>query len=469
MNIGVSNRGASRPVACGLGCLLMAVVTASPDARVGDDVERVAGLLRQALEPYRSCQYTAVSGTNFTRLPKFEDRELAIHTEEVIIDRGRYRVDSKTKLVRAGRSCESKGAFDGETFWLLDWDGRLLFGTNNVGITAPAWPCLLFSFLHRESDVDEWRDVLKPEESLMQSLSSRNVTVRASGETVHLLFPAESSPSGSRCEVELDGRRAFLPVKCTMTRKTGHVVEIACGDFFTVQIGRAGKPSQVPSQVRSVIRDARGQVTGNHSYRLDRASFKLGPMVGDDAFRIAPTQHGAIYDRNSGTVVRRHAAPTLSAPTDNTTVVKKDYPANAARDALEGACTKAAAESKLVFMKSGFPECGWCRVFDRYHQTPEVKAILEKYFVIIAIDTKNMPDGKATFGNYAKPGAPSWVILGPNKAVLVDSYSPAGNVGYPLEPDETAHYLMALKKAAPAIAQQELDALAKHIRKTAGR
>lgn len=149
--------------------------------------------------------------------------------------------------------------------------------------------------------------------------------------------------------------------------------------------------------------------------------------------------------------------------------VKKDYPPTAASELLESACKKAAAESKMVFVKSGFPECGWCRIFDRYHNLPEVQSILGKHYVIVAIDTKYMPDGNAVFGRYAKPGAPSWVILSPQKKVIVDSYAPTGNVGYPLAPNETAHYVAALKKATPAISDGDLQRLSEQIKKAAAK
>jgi hypothetical protein len=148
---------------------------------------------------------------------------------------------------------------------------------------------------------------------------------------------------------------------------------------------------------------------------------------------------------------------------------KKDYPPTAAHDALEAAFKTAAAESKAVFIKSGFPECGWCRVFDRYHHLPEVEKILGKFYVIVVIDTSYMPDGNITFSKYAKPSAPSWVIVSPQKKVIIDSYSPQGNVGYPLEPSETAYYVAALKKATPAITEAELRTLSEQIKKAAGK
>ena len=145
------------------------------------------------------------------------------------------------------------------------------------------------------------------------------------------------------------------------------------------------------------------------------------------------------------------------------------FPPHAARDAVDGACQKARQDSKLVFMKSGFPACGWCRVFDRYHDSPETKEILEKYYVIIKIDTENMPDGKAVFSQFAEPGAPSWVIVTPDRKKVIDSYDSTGNVGYPSAPNEIAYYLKALKKATPQITQAELDKLAVLLKKAEGK
>lgn len=150
---------------------------------------------------------------------------------------------------------------------------------------------------------------------------------------------------------------------------------------------------------------------------------------------------------------------------------KTDYSATAANDALDAGCKQAANESKVVFVKSGFPACVWCRIFDRYHSIPKVQTIIGKYYVVVGIDTENMPDGAAVFSRYAKPGAPSWVIITPQKKIIIDSHAPApeGNVGYPGSPSETAYYLAALKKATPAITDDELHILSQQIKKAMGK
>jgi Protein of unknown function, DUF255 len=138
---------------------------------------------------------------------------------------------------------------------------------------------------------------------------------------------------------------------------------------------------------------------------------------------------------------------------------KPKYEAGAAAKVLDDAVAKAQSQGTLVFLKSGFPECGWCNVFDKYHAFPETKAIVEKYYVVAKIDTSYMPDGKEIFSKFAQPGAPSWVIISADKKIVIDSYAAKGNVGYPYHPDEIAHYRKALKQATPKISDAELDQL----------
>jgi hypothetical protein len=149
---------------------------------------------------------------------------------------------------------------------------------------------------------------------------------------------------------------------------------------------------------------------------------------------------------------------------------KADYPPDAAEILLTAACKEAAAESKVVFMKSGYPECGYCRKFDQFHSDPEVRRMLDPHLVIISIDTRYMPDGKAVFEKYAKPGAPSWVILTPAKKIIIDSYAAQGNVGFPVKPHEVEHYLRAVDIVCPdGISRKDKDILSKQLLKAYGR
>lgn len=126
---------------------------------------------------------------------------------------------------------------------------------------------------------------------------------------------------------------------------------------------------------------------------------------------------------------------------------------------VSAAMDQARAESKKVFLLSGFPGCSWCKLFDRFHETPDVKQIVDKYYVVAKIDTMNMADGRETFEKYGKVGAPAWVILTQYRKVLMTSDDENGvNVGYPFKPEEQAHYVRALS-ATSTITTEETDKL----------
>ncbi len=186
---------------------------------------------------------------------------------------------------------------------------------------------------------------------------------------------------------------------------------------------------------------------------------------------FSPDGTADIMDGLTNTLTARSSwVPWVSLYPNSGGGTNKNASPTAALDAVEAACRKAARESKCVFLMSSFPKCGACILLDHYHNLPEVRKIIGKYYVIADIDTEIMPDGNAVFGKYAKPGAPSWVILSPDKSVVVDSYSsPEGNVGFPGDPNGVACYLAALKKATPAITKDELSVLAEQLKKVAGK
>jgi thioredoxin-related protein len=136
-------------------------------------------------------------------------------------------------------------------------------------------------------------------------------------------------------------------------------------------------------------------------------------------------------------------------------------------DTLDLLLKQAGLENRNVFMVLGFTGCGGCKLFEKYHSDPGVKAILNKYFIITYIDYKKTRGGKELYARYASTAAPSWTIFDPDGKVLVNSDAPVpgikdtkANIGYPSGKMEIGYYLNALKLAAPAIKNSECDFLA---------
>ena len=68
--------------------------------------------------------------------------------------------------------------------------------------------------------------------------------------------------------------------------------------------------------------------------------------------------------------------------------------------------------------------------------------------------------GEKVYEKYGpQRGVPAWTIMDAGQKVLVDSMRKKENVGFPYEPHEVAHFLDALKKACPALSEEELQVL----------
>jgi thiol-disulfide isomerase/thioredoxin len=124
---------------------------------------------------------------------------------------------------------------------------------------------------------------------------------------------------------------------------------------------------------------------------------------------------------------------------------------------------RARAEGRLVFLHFGAPWCGWCHRLEDWMDKPEVRAILDKQFVDVKIDEDRMVGGKELEGKTranAKGGIPWFAFLDPKTGEQVaTSDGPKGNVGFPAQPEEIAHFVAMLKKAAPKLSPKEIEAL----------
>jgi hypothetical protein len=125
---------------------------------------------------------------------------------------------------------------------------------------------------------------------------------------------------------------------------------------------------------------------------------------------------------------------------------------------------KAAEEQKNVFIVFSHQNCGWCRVFDRYHETPEVKEILEKNYVIEIIDITDSESKTALWKQYDFIGVPGWLIYSSDKELLSNGKMEDGEqVGYPLEPEGMEMYINAISETSRHVSKKELRVLRKKI------
>lgn len=96
----------------------------------------------------------------------------------------------------------------------------------------------------------------------------------------------------------------------------------------------------------------------------------------------------------------------------------------------------------------------------------DVAPILAKDFVDLKIDTDRMTAGKEVLARYnAKPGGIPWfVFIGPDGTPVITSDDPArGNIGFPAQDFEIAHFKVMLEKVAKQITREDIDFLAKSL------
>jgi len=121
---------------------------------------------------------------------------------------------------------------------------------------------------------------------------------------------------------------------------------------------------------------------------------------------------------------------------------------------------RALKEQKNVIFIFSHENCGWCRIFDRYHADPDVKEILGKEYLIHKIDISDTVSGKSLFEHYKLPGIPVWMIFNSKKELLSDGkYEDGDVVGYPIEPPGMEIYLEAIRRTSGHINEKQLQLL----------
>jgi thiol:disulfide interchange protein len=137
-------------------------------------------------------------------------------------------------------------------------------------------------------------------------------------------------------------------------------------------------------------------------------------------------------------------------------------PPQDAEQVFVAALAQARDSDRRVFIHLGAPWCGWCRRLESFLAEPRIAEILAKDYVLLKIDLDRMRDAKpvcARRGLKTDAGLPWLAILAADGKLLATSEAPAtsgstgGNIGYPVKPEEIAHFMQMLEKT-----QRHLDA-----------
>ena len=132
-----------------------------------------------------------------------------------------------------------------------------------------------------------------------------------------------------------------------------------------------------------------------------------------------------------------------------------------AQGVIASGIAEARQSGKVVFLHFGAPWCVWCHRLEDWMARPEIAAILAKNFVDVKVDIDRMTGGKAEKGKYCpkEGGIPWFVFLSGEGATIATSEGPKGNVGFPAEAGEIAHFGEMLTKACPKMSEADRKVL----------
>jgi thiol:disulfide interchange protein len=142
-------------------------------------------------------------------------------------------------------------------------------------------------------------------------------------------------------------------------------------------------------------------------------------------------------------------------------VKHKAEPVKAA-DALAAALADAAKTDRKVFLHFGAPWCGWCLKLDAWLRRPDVAPVLAKDYIDLKIDRDRMTGAKEIWEKYNTEkagGIPWFVVLDSTGKAVATSDGPKGNIGFPAEPHEIAHFVRMLDASRKRLSEKDVDAL----------
>lgn len=145
---------------------------------------------------------------------------------------------------------------------------------------------------------------------------------------------------------------------------------------------------------------------------------------------------------------------------------------------LDNAVAQAKQQKKHVFLAFHASWCGWCHRLEKFLDDPKIKPVIERRLIVLWLDGQEHDDKKnlenpgvdavmKRFGA-TEAGLPSMHVLdGEGKLVATSIRKEGGNIGYPAQADEIAHFRQML--TAAEFTPSELDLIESELKARAAK
>jgi thiol-disulfide isomerase/thioredoxin len=138
-------------------------------------------------------------------------------------------------------------------------------------------------------------------------------------------------------------------------------------------------------------------------------------------------------------------------------------PGNAAQTEFDAALSRAKASNKALSVHFSATWCGICKIYDRLYDDPVAKPIFDKHQIMIKIDFEKTPGGRDLYERMDhNESVPAYTLYDPKGNWAANSNATTrktGNIGFPMDDDEVAHYEKSLRAAFTGASTQEIKTI----------
>jgi uncharacterized protein YyaL (SSP411 family) len=147
-----------------------------------------------------------------------------------------------------------------------------------------------------------------------------------------------------------------------------------------------------------------------------------------------------------------------------------------AQNIIDDGIIQVKTTNRNIFVVFHASWCTWCKWMDIALENPEIKPIMEKYYVILKIDVKEFgkkietlenPGGRKLMEKLGgKSGLPFVAILNKKGTMIANSnMMPKNqNIGYPGSKEEIATFIKLLKKTSPQITNKHITVISDYLK-----